>query len=156
MTLRVGAPPDLLSEMKEVYDAVRPTRPGFADRTPQWWQHLVFDPPGRREGATALRTLLHEGPDGVDGFALYRIKGDWDDAGPNGAVQVTQLIAASPTAYRAMWGFLLDLDLTRTVTQRMAAVDEPLLYLVNEVRRVGAAIGDRRRARFRAIQQFQR
>jgi predicted acetyltransferase len=141
-TLRVGPPADLLSEMKEVYDAVRPTRPGFADRTPQWWQHIIVDPPSRRDGATELRTLLHEGPDGVDGFALYRIKGDWNDAGPNGAVQVSQLIAASPTAYRAMWGFLLDLDLTRSVTQWMAAVDEPLLYLVNEVRRVGAAIGD--------------
>jgi predicted acetyltransferase len=141
-TLRVGPPATLIPEMTAVYEAVRPTRPGFADRTPQWWRQIVVDPPGRREGATELRALLHEGRDGVDGYALYRIKGDWNHAGPNGEVQISQLVAATPTAYRAMWGFLLDIDLTRSVTQWMGAVDEPLFYLVNEVRRTGGALGD--------------
>jgi predicted acetyltransferase len=140
--LRVEAVAEAIDDMTTVYEKVRPERPGFAGRSAAWWRQITCDPEKNRDGATELRALLYDGPGGVDGYALYRIKGGWGDGGPNGEVRVQQLIAATPAAYRAMWAFLLDVDLTRSVSQWMGAVDEPLLYLVNEVRRVGAAVGD--------------
>jgi predicted acetyltransferase len=140
--LSVGSPQDLRQELIKVYDTERANRPGFAGRTDAWWDHRLVDPAGRRGGAGPLKALLHEGDEGVDGYALFRVRGSWEDGTPNGEVVVAQLIASTPAAYQAMWGFLLRIDLTRSASMWFGAADEPLLHLVDEPRRVGARVMD--------------
>jgi predicted acetyltransferase len=53
-----------------------------------------------------------------------------------------ELVAATPQAYTAIWRLLLSLDLVRSATHRFAAVDEPLVYLVNEPRMLGTRMSD--------------
>jgi predicted acetyltransferase len=126
-----------------VYEAERPTRPGWSSRSEPWWSgHRLGDPPGWRRGATARRATLHEGAAGVDGYALWRTKSDWTTGGPAGEVLVDEVVAAGPDAYLALWRFLLSIDLTRSTKLWLGSPDEPLLHLANEPRRLGAALGD--------------
>ena len=143
-TLRSAVPAHVRKELSEVYSRVRAERPGLSGRSETWWEHVTSDASSRRNGYTAKRAVLHEDADGnVTGYAIWRAKSEWDDGGgPNGDAQVLELIAVNPEAYTALWRFLLAVDLTRTVTARLASVDEPLFYLVNEARQLGMRVGD--------------
>lgn len=140
--LRAAEPAAAQTELAKVYDQVRAERPGWVSRDDRWWGDVLADPPSRRKGSTELRAVLHQGPSGVDGYALWRVKGSWDDGGPAGEVLVREVVAADPTAYVALWRFLLSVDLTRSATYWFGATDEPLLSLANEPRRLGARLGD--------------
>ncbi len=140
--IRAGKAPALRKEMTEIYEAVRLQRPGWADRTEAWWDYLLAEIKSRRAGHTARQAIVHEGPSGVDGYALFRTKGSWDNAGPNGEVSVQHVVAANPVAYQEIWRYLLSLDLTRTVNLNFGAADEPLFEMVNEPRRLGTIVKD--------------
>src|SRR5690606_41255291 len=86
--------------------------------------------------------LFRSSGDGPDGYALWRVRSDWGQGGPQGEVRVRELIAASPEAYLGLWRFLLGIDLTRSVTLRLTGPDEPLLWLVDEPRRPRVTQGD--------------
>jgi len=140
--LRNAVPADVVAELSKVYGQVRAERVGWSNREGAWWEHLLTDLPKQRHGGTALRAVLHEGDAGVDGYALWRVRGDWGTSGPAGEVMVREVVAATTEAYRSLWHYLTNVDLTRTTTMWMGAVDEPLLYLVDEPRRLGARVGD--------------
>ncbi|MEU3455728.1 GNAT family N-acetyltransferase [Micromonospora sp. NPDC006766] len=141
-TLRLGRPAAHQAELARLYDRVRAGRPGWSSRDERWWAYVLADVKARRGGATERRVLLHEGPAGLDGYALYRTKEEWAPGGPRGEVRVTEVVAADPDAYLALWRLLLSVDLTRRLSYGRAAVDEPLLRLVNEPRQLGAHLED--------------
>ena len=140
--LRAAEPASVRNELAKVYEQVRTDRPGYSSRDERWWTYLLADLPSRRDGRTERRAVLHEGPAGLDGYALWRAKPAWDPPGPQGEVHVVEVMAATLEAYAALWRFLLSVDLTRTVHFWFSAVDEPLLHLVDEPRRLGARFGD--------------
>jgi predicted acetyltransferase len=127
-------------DLRKVYERVRPERPGFSSRDDAWWGRTLADPKSWRNGATPKRLLVHETDAGIDGYALWRVQnGRPTDVG---TVQIRELVAATPAAYRALWHFLLNVDLTRRATFPFGAIDEPLLYLVNEPQRLNAKVSD--------------
>jgi predicted acetyltransferase len=140
--LRDASPGQVRKELQEVYERVRAERPGWSGRDENWWTCRLTDPAGSRQGYTARRALLFEGPDGVDGYALWRRKAGWDETGPKGEVNLVELVAATPEAYLALWDFLLSVDLARTVNYRFAAADEPLRHLVDEPRALAERVAD--------------
>ncbi|GIH11116.1 UPF0256 protein [Rhizocola hellebori] len=140
--IRGGAPADLLPDIVEAYELVRAERPGYISRNKQWWDFVLADPASRRYGGGPRRAIVHYGQSGPDGYAFYRVKQQWNELGPDGVVQVNNVVAANPVAYRELWRFLLDMDLTRTVSVGFAAIDEPILDMVNEPRRLGATLSD--------------
>lgn len=140
--LRMATVAEARPDFQRVYEAVRVHRPGWSDRDDRWWARVLADPPAAREGATALRVTLHEGPDGVDGYALWRVRNEWSATGPQGEVRVKEVVAAGLDAYLSLWRFLLSVDLTRSVTYWMGGPDEPLLHLVDEPRRLGVTVAD--------------
>jgi predicted acetyltransferase len=71
-----------------------------------------------------------------DGYALYAVRPAHDDDGPAGEVGVRELVAATPEARAALWAYLLDQDLTRTVTWHLAPADEPLWLMLADPRAV--------------------
>jgi predicted acetyltransferase len=77
-----------------------------------------------------------------DGYAIYAVRPDWDEGGPAGEVKMRELVAATPAARAVLWAFLLDQDLTGTVTWDLAPVDEPLWLMVTNPRAVRRAVGD--------------
>ena len=141
-TLRLDRPAPHRAELARLYERVRADRPGWSHRSEPWWDYVLADVKGLRGGATERRVLLHEGPDGLDGYALYRTKEEWAGTGPRAEVQVGEVVAARPEAYLALWRLLLSIDLTRRVSFPIAAVDEPLFRLVDEPRQLGAQLAD--------------
>jgi predicted acetyltransferase len=140
--LRTLPPAGARPVLAGLYESIRTDRPGWSGRSEHWWDELLADPPGKRGGATQLHATLHDGPGGVDGYALWRSKSDWSPAGPEGEVLVQEVVAATPAAYLALWRFLLSIDLTRWTKLWRGAADEPLWHLVDEPRRLGAVLGD--------------
>ncbi|BCJ44885.1 UPF0256 protein [Actinoplanes ianthinogenes] len=140
--LRMGAPLALLSDLSKLYDRLRTTRPGWSDRDDRWWRYVLTDAKDHRDGATQQYAVVHDGPGGPTGYALWRVMHSWNDHGPDAEVQVREVVADDPQTYQALWRFLLGIDLTRRVSWKLAAVDEPLQHLVDEPRRLGATLGD--------------
>ncbi|MEU8186989.1 GNAT family N-acetyltransferase [Micromonospora carbonacea] len=140
--LRLDRPAARRAELARLYDRQRADRPGWSDRDERWWRYVLGDLPGHRNGATERRVLLHEAPDGeIDGYALWRSRRGYETAGPRGVTVVEELVAANPAARAALWRLLLSLDLTRRLSYQ-GPVDDPLLRLVNEPRRLEPRVDD--------------
>lgn len=140
--VRADYPAELRKEATQIYDAAVAQRPGFASRPGNWWDFVFADAAARRHGYGRKRLAVHEGPSGADGYALYRVRSAWDGAGPKGEVSVWHMVANNPVAYTELWRWLLDMDLTRSVHLQYGSLDEPLLDLVNEPRRLRASVSD--------------
>lgn len=127
--------------MEKVYDAARIDSVGWLDRPGKFWDARLYDEEHVRDGATALRFAVHEGPDGsVTGYALYRLKGG-DDSGNPSTVQVTELAATTRQGYAAVWRFLIDLDVHARISYE-GAVDEPLPHLLLDAAAVRSTVVD--------------
>lgn len=125
-------PAEAAEDLAAVYERVRVERPGWSSRPGKWWDVLLTDLTSRREGMSSMRAVLYRENDAPAGYALWRVKGGWDESGPAGEVKVLQVVAANPEAYLALWRFLTSIDLTRKVTYMFGAADEPLQYTVTE------------------------
>ncbi|MDG4799129.1 GNAT family N-acetyltransferase [Micromonospora sp. WMMD980] len=141
-TLRLDRPAGHADELARLYERARADRPGWSRRDERWWAYVLADLKSRREGATERRVLLHDGPDGPDGYALYRTRDEWVGDVPRSEVRVGEVVALTPEAYLALWRLLLSVDLTRRLSFPIAAVDEPLLRLVDEPRQLAPQLAD--------------
>ncbi|HEX9999479.1 MAG TPA: GNAT family N-acetyltransferase, partial [Actinoplanes sp.] len=140
--LRLIKPGESREVLTAVHERLRGERVGWSSRPDYWWRYLLADPESARHGATDLRGVLLDGPDGPVGYALWRVKSRWNEHGPDAQVQVREVVAADSAAYAQLWGFLFGIDLARWATYEFAALDEPLQYLVDEPRRLGRAYLD--------------
>jgi predicted acetyltransferase len=139
--LRLIEPADATADLAKVYEQLRADRPGYASRDDRWWRAILADPASERNGATALHGVVHDTPHGPTGYALWRTKSGWD-IGPQAEVRVREVMAADPATYAALWRLLLSIDLTRKAAFSFATLDEPLTYMVDEPRHLGARLLD--------------
>ena len=127
---------EALRSWPRVYERVLATSPGMYSRSETWWKHKTlsqFDF-GRPVGA---RFLVQYEEDGEPlGYARYRVKGDSQLGIPNGSVIVQELMAATDGAYAALWQYLFGVDLVATVQGQLRRVDEPLLWMLADPRRL--------------------
>jgi predicted acetyltransferase len=135
--LRAGPAGEHVDAMREVYERVRPQRPGLLDRPGPWWQERIHDPEDERHGAQPLRAVV-----AGDGYALYAVRPAYEDDTPAGEVRVRELVAATPAARAELWAYLVDQDLTRTVRWEMAPADEPLWLMLTDPRAVRRTVWD--------------
>lgn len=118
-------------------------RPGVSGRNSKNWATQLADPSDSRNGMTARHIIVHRNADGEpDGYVLWRGKLDRDSFGPAANLSVEQLVAVAPEAYRALWQYLLTMDLTRTVSYRHGAIDEPIRQLLVNPRGLGMRMRD--------------
>ena len=134
--LRAGPAADHVEHMRALYERIRGARPGMLDRPGPWWDARLHDPESRRKGAQPLQALVVP-----DGYALYAVRADRDEQGPAGEVTIRELVAATPAARALLWEFLLDQDLTRTITWPLAPPDEPLWLMLTDPDAVRVALG---------------
>ena len=125
-----------------VYDAVRSRRAGFLSRTPDWWAGQLPRADKDARGGEVKRLVVYETDSGVEGYAVYKTKSDWNARGPHGILTVNEAVGSTPRATREIWRFLLDVDLMRVLKAWRLPPDHPLLSLVAEPRRLGVGIGD--------------
>jgi predicted acetyltransferase len=134
---RAEAVPHLLA----VHEATRGARPGMLALDERRLDYCLSHDHGPDKGRPSL-FVLHDGLDGVDGFAIYRVKHDWPGGSPASILELRDLQATSPAAYADLWRYVLDVDLMGRVTAWGRPVDEPLLHLAREPRRLNARILD--------------
>ena len=126
----------------DVYAAAAASRPGLIARDDRWYRRAVSDFPSMRQGRSALRCVVAEDRDGVRGYARYSTKSEWAPTGPQGTVDVREVVAADAPALAALYRYLLDIDLTRTVELWNVPVDDPLLHWLSSARAASPTLQD--------------
>jgi predicted acetyltransferase len=144
LRLRIAEPESARAELAKVYEMVLDERPGFFARNEAWWDRALADEPEYREGATPLRCVLAEDASGPRAYALFSGRERWDGDAflPDSVIEVREVMTADPAASAAIWGDLLSRDLTTEFRLPMRPVDDPLLYLLADPRRVRARVTD--------------
>jgi predicted acetyltransferase len=134
--------PTAVRAFTRVWEQARHTQPGMLSFDERWMRNQLADLELHREGASPQYRVLYHTGDQPSGFAIYRIKMDWDASGPNGALRLEMLIAATAEAYAALWRHVLDVDLMARVSAEMRSVDEPLRFLLADSRQPKTRIED--------------
>ena len=116
----------------EVFAAARVERAGQIDRPSAYWDRVVIpelQPPGQAPAVT----IVHEGPDGIDGYLRWHPTETFE-LNRGGSVAVDDLFGAGQDAYNALWGYLLGLDVVDRITFAERPPDEPLPHLLEDGR----------------------
>lgn len=141
--LREAPPIAVAQALREVFEAARPSHPGWSSRDDRWWNPVLEDlPPQFRQGFSAMRAVVFHGSTGPEGYAIWRRKQEFSAEIVNGEIHLVELVATTTRAYAALWQYLLSVDLTRTIRWDFVAADEPLRFMVDEPRALGATTGD--------------
>jgi len=119
------------------FDRVCPSWPGMFARDETWWRYEILrDEDWMKRGRSSQRIIVHDGPDGVDGYAIYRQKSsESDDGHANGTVNVVELIAATPRASASLWHYIANIDGCPKVRSWNMPIHDEILAMVREPRR---------------------
>lgn len=129
--------------MRAVYESARPDTAGMLTRSDVWWSHrLLADPETSRGDRSPLRHLVVEEAGVPVGYATFRQKALWEDFRSLGEIHVSEIITMNPSARRALWSFLTNIDLFPTVEWWNMPVDDPLPDMAGDFRSVRRGITD--------------
>jgi predicted acetyltransferase len=125
------------------YDRIRRETPGMIERSSDWWKlYRLADPEHRRHGAGPKFYALLEVDGRAEGYAIYRVKHDWDEGFAQSQLRVQEALATSPRATRELWRFLFSVDLVARIQAWPLPPDHPLYLLAKEPKRLRVRIGD--------------
>ncbi|KAA9152180.1 GNAT family N-acetyltransferase [Amycolatopsis acidicola] len=123
--LRLDTELDRLAELYEQF----PHRAGMMTRPPYWWagfeRHL-------RRPESPVQAIVHSGPEGVDGYAVYTVERKaWDQPS---TLDVVSLQYANDEAFAGLWRYLLAVDLVDTIELGGRPPDDPTPLLFADPR----------------------
>ena len=141
--MRLVGEEESLSIVPAVYEVMRTVTPGAISRTEPWWQTgPLGDPEYSRRGASHKFRVVFEADGVAEGYAVYRIKDDWDHRGPKSVLEVKEAVTTTPRALRGLWRYLFEVDLVRTVKAFRQPVPNPLQQILLEPRALGLVAND--------------
>jgi predicted acetyltransferase len=125
---------ELAEHIAHIYDRTRRQLPGGIDRDHGWWtRRLGLD--GFDAVTSWMGTwILHEGPDGPDGYVCWKPDREFELDGRLGSVKVLEFAAATADAYRDLWAYLGSLDTIDEVLVGERPIDEPARWLMADGR----------------------
>lgn len=140
-TMRLVDQDEALATFPDVFDAAARHRPGMYTRDATWWKHrILHDPKELRRGATAQRCVLHVRDGQPSGYVIYRTQ---HDPGTEAmVVRVSELIATTPEAEKALWQYLFGIDLIASIHAWNRPIDDPLCWWLEQPRRMQRRIED--------------
>lgn len=110
-------------------------RPGWVTRETEALQAIHWDDsPIHREGRESRRIMIVELDGEPRGYVTFRRTMGWEAGGPRGQVGTGEVVALDAAAARALWGALLDLDLTNEVSPFVLPVDDVVTQLLVNLR----------------------
>lgn len=110
-------------------------RPGWVTRETEALQAIHWDDsPIHREGRESRRIMVVELDGEPRGYVTFRRTLNWETSGPRGRVHAGEVVALDAAAARALWGALLDLDLTNEVAPFVLPVDDVITHLLVNLR----------------------
>jgi predicted acetyltransferase len=133
-SVRILDTEEALRVLPPVYDAVRAEVPGFVARDSGVWELTrLADPEHWRRGAGPKFVAVIEFDGKPAGYAIYRIKSDWQDGFSRSHVRLIEAIATSPVATRELYRFVYGIDLVVRVEGRYDP-GSPLFLMVSDPR----------------------
>jgi predicted acetyltransferase len=142
LALRIVPQREAGEVLPTIYDAWRAGRPGALTHSDAWWRCVLADRMTWRGGGRLFVVVCppEPGPDGgpggghAGGYAIYRI----DNRGRSGAWRliVRDVVAADDRVTARLWRYLLEVDLVSEVEAEAAPLDDPLRWLLTDVRAV--------------------
>jgi predicted acetyltransferase len=134
---------EAMRALPPVYERVRRRKVGFISRSSDWWEvRRLDDQPERRGGAGPLNRALLELDGRAAGYALYRLRSEFQAGVNTGLIRVLEAIGDSPAATRELWRFLLGIDWLAEVQAALMPLDHPLLHLAANPTRMRWLVGD--------------
>lgn len=128
---------EALQSWPVVYDQVLPTRPGMFSRNESWWKYHALRASTGRSGRSSGSFYVQYEEDGRPlGYARYRVRQEQDGGSPNGTLLVLELVPATDAACTALWSYLFGVDLIAAIEAYHRPVDEPLLWMLADPRRL--------------------
>jgi predicted acetyltransferase len=128
-------PVDALPLLPSVLDRIRQHRHGHIDRPAGMWEQILglHRPPGSRE---PVCVVARDAAGRIDGYALWTPNdGDWfHDPQQQAQARIHEVLAATEDAERALWNYLIHLDLVRVLNLNAYPVDLPLEWLLSDGR----------------------
>jgi predicted acetyltransferase len=122
--------------MTEAYERTRVSRAGMITRTEKRWQYEVHPVHTQDEFF-----IIYKEGDVALAYARYTIEQDPDDEF-SGTMHVVEAVAATDAAHAALWRFLLDQELVGELTAHVRPVDDPLVWMLSEPRRLRRRLTD--------------
>lgn len=120
-----------------VEDRARHRHPGRFRRDAAVWDLELADHEYDRDGASALFVAVHEDAGGTaDGYVAYRVREAMSQGLADTSILVLGHAAADDEVAAALWRFVFDVDLVRTVSCKDAPVDDPLRWRLAEPRQL--------------------
>jgi predicted acetyltransferase len=142
-TIRFLEPDEARDAVPPVYERVRRLWPGMFSRDDLWWENReIKDPEERREGAGPKRWVAYERDGSIDAYAVYRHKPGWEEGSTTAELRVVEALAATPTAERELWSYLLAIDWKATLSAFLLPPDHALFFLLATPRRLRYRMGD--------------
>jgi predicted acetyltransferase len=132
---------DAVKAILAVHEANRGLRPGMVHLDERRLEYDLGHEHGEDKKIPSM-FVVHEGDGGIDGYAVYKMKHDWPQGFSRSVLSVRFLEATTPAAYADLWRYVLDVDLVERVDAWNRPVDEPLLYLLQDPRRIRPTISD--------------
>jgi predicted acetyltransferase len=120
---------EVLTVVPPLYERIRSCRVGTVNR-PEWMWRWYLEHALDRSKASFV--AVHTGSGGEDdGFAHYTV--EWADDG-TGKGEVSDLWGADPAVERALWAYLLEVDLVREWKLEERPLDDPIRFAVRDQR----------------------
>lgn len=130
LEVRLLRPIEAVEVLPAVFDLARRQRPGELERTPGGWAALLEEPTGAVARFVAAAISAGE----VGGYVVYEVVAHADEPPAARVARVVELVALDDAAYRALWSYLIGVDLVGTIVTGPRPLDEPLRFLLEDPR----------------------
>ena len=117
-----------------VYDAYAPTRAGEIGRSEIDYISALGEPGGEELNRRFFAAYEEDGR--LDGYVGYEVVAVDPPSHDPRRLVLHELCALTPSAYLALWDFLLGVDLTAELVARGRPVDEPIKWMLAEPRQL--------------------
>lgn len=128
---------EALKVMPGVHERWRRSQPGEVSRTPGFWEVAVREDPLDEQKGSWFRAV-HEGADGPDAYATYRVEPGWHHELADSQLTVDELCAVGPAAEAAMFSYLCGVDLVTRIRFENRPLDDPLRWLLADPRQLAS------------------
>jgi len=128
---------EALMRFPAVFDEAVSGRPGVVARDSRWWQRIIYLAASQSPGWMQPRFVVYVDASGRDrGIATMRLKGRERGLMFDGRCRVMDMHCVDAEAASATWRYAGSFDLVRTVSARMRPADEPLAFMLADLRQV--------------------
>lgn len=128
--------------LPSIYGRALPDSPGFFARSAAWWTHRhLRESKDAGGGVSRRRFVIVERAGDPVGYVTYRQRRTEPEL-EEGRTEIVELVALDDDARRALWSYITNVDLYRTVTWWNAPLDEPLYLEASRFRTLQRTVID--------------